>query len=413
MNIDKLKNIIQSSHVNFLFGSGLSCPYLKTLTSIETWLTEANKIIDEKVRLLVQDNLFIKYVEDVMKPCIQEYRTSGDDLFLVQESYDEFLSNWNYIMSRRSSNLLNKQINIFTTNIDPFVEEAAERLRIEFNNGFKGLQTPIFREESFSTIVSKISPLYQNQSMVPSFNYLKIHGSINWKVGIGTEIIYDSNLDVLKQVIKSIDRYPRKYRCIDFVEQELEEINQGKEKKDYIKLSFEHIKDTASKTVADKSYAEVENMTSFRKNYQQLVMVNPRKTKFQETVLDLHFYELMRLYSNALERTSTCLMVAGFSFADEHIAQITVRAAASNPTLLIIIFAYDDTAKDSISENLKKGGSTSNNNILVLSPKDYKSAQDEQFIEGFQSPDDFNKLKRFDLKSINQYVFEPIKRGLF
>ncbi len=64
VNIDKLKNIIQSSHVNFLFGSGLSCPYLKTLTSIETLLTEANKITDEKVRLLVQDNLFIKYVED-------------------------------------------------------------------------------------------------------------------------------------------------------------------------------------------------------------------------------------------------------------------------------------------------------------------------------------------------------------
>ena len=35
MNIDKLKNIIQSSHVNFLFGSGLSSPYLKTLTSID------------------------------------------------------------------------------------------------------------------------------------------------------------------------------------------------------------------------------------------------------------------------------------------------------------------------------------------------------------------------------------------
>lgn len=407
MNIDKLKNIIQSSHVNFLFGSGLSCPYLKTLTSIETWLTEANKITDEKVRLLVQDNLFIKYVEDVMKPCIQDYRTSGEDLSLVQESYDEFLSKWNYIMSRRSSNLLNKQINIFTTNIDPFVEEAAERLRIEFNNGFKGLQTPIFREESFSTIVSKISPLYQNQSMVPSFNYLKIHGSINWKVGTGTEIIYDSNLEVLKQVVNSIDRYPREYRCIDLVEKKLEEANQGKEKKDCIKLSFEHIKDKANKTVADKSYEEVETMISFRKNYQQLVMVNPRKTKFQETVLDLHFYELMRLYSNALERTSTCLMVAGFSFADEHIAQITMRAAASNPTLLIIVFAYNKGAKNSIQENLQKGGCSGNNNILILSPEDYKSAQDEDVLESVK------ELKNFDLQSVNKYVFEILKQRIF
>ena len=366
MKIDYLKNIIQSSYVNFLLGSGLSCPYLSTLANIETWLTEANQISDDKLRLLVQDNLFIKYVEVVMRPCLQEYRFLKKELSIVQDAYDDFLSNWNYIMSRRSSNLLNKQVNIFTTNIDPFVEEAAERLQIEFNNGFKGLLTPVFREESFSTIVSKVSPLYQNQSMVPSFNYLKIHASINWKVGTGTEIIYDSNLEVLKQVVKSIEQYPREYRCINLAEHELEESNKGKERGG--DLSFGRIKDTAYNIIDAKELCEKdeEAMCLFRKDYQRLVMINPRKTKFQETVLDLHFYELMRLYSNALERTSTCLMVAGFSFADEHIAQITMRAAASNPTLLIIIFAYDKGAKDSIQENLKKGGCTGNDNILIL-----------------------------------------------
>lgn len=148
-------------------------------------------------------------------------------------------------------------------------------------------------------------------------------------------------------------------------------------------------------------------MISFRKNYQQLVMVNPRKTKFQETVLDLHFYELMRLYSNALERTSTCLMVAGFSFADEHIAQITMRAAASNPTLLIIVFAYNKGAKNSIQENLQKGGCSGNNNILILSPEDYKSAQDEDVLESVK------ELKNFDLQSVNKYVFEILKQRIF
>ena len=84
-----------------------------------------------------------------MKPCLREYKVAGKDLETVQDAYDNFLSNWNYIMSRRSSNLLKKHVNIFTTNIDPFVEEAAERLWIEFNNGFKELQTPIFREEPY------------------------------------------------------------------------------------------------------------------------------------------------------------------------------------------------------------------------------------------------------------------------
>lgn len=407
MKIDKLKNIIQSSHINFLLGSGLSCPYLSPLANIETWLTEANQIEDDKLRLLVQDNLFIRYVETVMKPCLREYKVAGENLNTVQNAYDNFLSNWNYIMSRRSSNLLNKQVNIFTTNIDPFVEEAAERLRIEFNNGFKGLQTPVFREESFSTIVSKISPLYQNQSMVPSFNYLKIHGSINWKVGTGAEITYDSTLEVLRQVVKSIENYPKKYRCIDIAEQEPNDSNKGKAEEDIVKLSFEHIRQTAENCVKGENYQDSEEMRQFRRIYQQLVMVNPRKTKFQETVLDLHFYELMRLYSNALERTSTCLMVAGFSFADEHIAQITMRAAASNPTLLIVVFAYNAEAKGSIHENLKKGGCTGNNNILILSPEDYKEAQDKDAIE------ETDELKTFDLQSINKYVFEPIKQRIF
>ena len=148
-------------------------------------------------------------------------------------------------------------------------------------------------------------------------------------------------------------------------------------------------------------------MLEFRENYQQLVMVNPRKTKFQETVLDLHFYELMRLYSNALERVSTCLMVVGFSFADEHIAQITMRAAASNPTLLIIIFAYNSESKNEIKENLNKGGSTGNNNILILSPKDYQESQENEFKKTL------SELKYFDLQSINKFVFNPIKYGIF
>lgn len=406
MRIDKLKNIIQSSHVNFLFGSGLSCPYLKTLASIETWLTEAGKITDDRLRLLVQDNLFIKYLEDVMKPCLPNYRVQGENLSAIEIAYANFLGNWNYIISRRSSNLLNKQVNIFTTNIDPFVEEAAERLRIEFNNGFKGMLNPIFREESFSTIVSKVSPLYQNQSMVPSFNYLKIHGSINWKVLADNDITYDSNLEVLSKVVESIEQYPEEYRCLNLLEKELEEANKGKEVKDVVKLSFELIEKKARTCFENDEYQETEAMLKFREGYQQLVMVNPRKTKFQETVLDLHFYELMRLYSNALERVSTCLMVAGFSFADEHIAQITMRAAASNPTLLIIIFAYDDEARNSIKENLKKGGSTSNNNILVLSPEDYRKSQEDKFKKILID------LKYFDLQSINKFVFNPIKHGV-
>ena len=42
MQIERLKDIIQSANMNFLFGSGLSRPYLSTLGEIETWLTDLN-----------------------------------------------------------------------------------------------------------------------------------------------------------------------------------------------------------------------------------------------------------------------------------------------------------------------------------------------------------------------------------
>ena len=84
-----------------------------------------------------------------------------------------------------------------------------------------------------------------------------------------------------------------------------------------------------------------------------------------------------------------------------------MRAAASNPTLLIIIFAYDCEAKNTIKENLKKGGSTGNNNILVLSPEDYRNSQEDKFKK------ELNNLNCFDLQSINEFVFNAIKHGIF
>ncbi len=395
MQIEKLKSIVQSSNLNFLLGSGLSVPYLKTLSIIEDWLTKCAHVEEDAVRLLIEDNLKIVYVQDVMKPCLEENRTANAEaLEQVELSYKSFLKNWNYIVSRRGG-LLRKQINLFTTNIDPFVEEAAEELGIEFNNGFKGIQKPVFREESFNTSVSKLSSLYQKSSEVPTFNYLKMHGSINWKSDDAQgRIVYDSNLSVLREVVLCIEEYPKECKIIQNFQEDYE-------------LTFDNLKKEAEHClrVQNLSDVQLDAMTCFRQAYDKLVMIHPRKTKFKETVLDLHFYELMRLYANALEKPSTCLFVAGFSFADEHIAQITLRAATVNPTLLVIIFAYNEDAKDSISQCI---GECNNNNIIVLSPSMYWDSQDEQFKASFRE----SVCEYFDLSSISKYVFEPLKNSI-
>ena len=412
LTLDKLKNIIQSSHINFLFGAGLSRPYLTTLGDIETLLTDCATIENGRVRQITEDNLKITYVEGVMKPCLDAISMDKkpEELQEVEAAYRDFLKIWNHIISRRGSTLLSKQVNIFTTNIDPLLEGVAEDLGIEFNNGFKGVMRPVFREDAFSTIVSKVSPLYQRTSELPTFNYLKMHGSINWKRKENSaEISYDGRLETLAKVVECMEKYPPLYRAIEWMKPgfELKELEEAVE--DSISLADPESgegsdawegRSTGSACFSSDCNKQIQ---SFRETYDELVMINPRKAKFRETVLDLHFYELMRLYANALEKPTTCLFAMGFSFADEHIAQITRRAVASNPTLLVIIFAYDDGAKEAIQECI---GKSNHNNIIILSPEEFKAAQNEEGKKAVE------KLNKFDLASINKYVFGQIRNRI-
>ena len=61
------------------------------------------------------------------------------------------------------------------------------------------------------------------------------------------------------------------------------------------------------------------------------------------------------MYSNELEKENSVLFVLGFSFADEHIREITKRVANSNPTLLICIFAYNESSKTDTEQKLNLG----------------------------------------------------------
>lgn len=61
----------------------------------------------------------------------------------------------------------------------------------------------------------------------------------------------------------------------------------------------------------------------FVNEYNNLHIINPTKEKFEETLLSNVYYDLLRMYSNELEKNNTVLFVFGFSFKDEHIYSIT------------------------------------------------------------------------------------------
>lgn len=195
------------------------------------------------------------------------------------------------------------------------------------------------------------------------FNLLKVHGSLTWETK-NDNVIF-SNLNAIRAVQYKYDLV--KLELIDF--------------DDTAKISGHFTTEVASITLST-------NHSAFLQEYSKFAVVNPTKEKFQDTILNLQYYELLRLFSNELEKENTILIVFGFSVADEHIREIILRAANSNPTLTIKIFAYNSDAKRDIEANLKKGSATIRyNNIELIEPED---------------------PERFDFKTFNKSVIKAI-----
>lgn len=91
----------------------------------------------------------------------------------------------------------------------------------------------------------------------------------------------------------------------------------------------------------------------------------PRKEKFKETVLENIYYDLLRTYSNELDKEGTLLIAFGFSFGDEHIELLT-KKALRNTTLKLLIFSYNDKSIKSYEDKFKD---FSNVEIIYLKDK--------------------------------------------
>lgn len=74
------------------------------------------------------------------------------------------------------------------------------------------------------------------------------------------------------------------------------------------------------------------------------------------------YYDLLRQFSKAMEQENSVLMTFGFSFADEHILDIT-RRALRNPTAQLLIFAFDAASVAGYEEKFAK-----QRNVTILAP---------------------------------------------
>ncbi|EIT1260133.1 hypothetical protein L1G46_002441 [Staphylococcus pseudintermedius] len=87
----------------------------------------------------------------------------------------------------------------------------------------------------------------------------------------------------------------------------------------------------------------------FYDKYTNLSIINPDKYKFSKTVLEQHYYQLIRSFSYELEKKQSVLIVFGFSFADEHIRDIFERSLL-NPELLVILISYSASGQQQMKK---------------------------------------------------------------
>lgn len=361
--------MIQDAHLNFLLGAGASMPLFALLGDVENLLTDITAAdADEDAIAFAQASAYAHFFAGVIAKNGDLLRRTASAKKLLA-TYERFIQTLNRLLLRRRSAILNKQVNIFTTNIDIAIEIAAEDLQAELNDGFTGRFSSRFSTSNFGSVVSRRSLQYDNLSEVPTFNLLKLHGSVSWATRRldGTDVIaFDRRLRLVAKAAEALEEVDSDLPAVD--------------------------DDTAAEDLLEEGEGHGLDLDKFLTAYRRLAIVNPTKDKFQQTVLNQNYYDLLRLFSNEMEKENTLLFVVGFSCRDEHIKELMVRAARVNPTLQIIIFAYDSRAAAQIAAEFKQQPVT-NGNIQILEPP---------------GPAEDGTTVAFDLATITGRFFDPL-----
>lgn len=301
---DYFERVFQSANINFLIGSGASLPAINVLGTIENDLQEL--INDEKEEEYFE--LAADFLSAVWLPHDCMLERAGNVPFappvinnvdITRKHYDAFISSLEKILTRRRTGLLPRRINVFTTNYDLFIEDAATRNRnIFFNDGFNkrfNLWGDLeFEAGYFNHSVSATGNLYNYRVELPMLNLVKLHGSLSW----------------------------------------------------------DHYKGRITYNLGEKKPLAFANPDERKKWVLDHALILPRKEKFKETLLKNVYYDLLRTYSNELDKEATLLIVFGFSFADEHLETLT-KKALRNSTLKLIIFAFNEYSIENFLEKFR------------------------------------------------------------
>lgn len=356
LDVRVLRDIAQDAHLNFLVGAGASAGLFRCLGDIEEVLTDLDSIGDVAgSSAIARASVYAEYFSSVLYKNKILLARAGESASLTA-AYSMFLRSVNQILLRRHSSILSKQANIYTTNVDLALEDTSELLGLNANDGFSGRFHPRFSTTNYGSILSRRSLQYDNLSEVPTLNLFKLHGSVGWVADEEkAAITFDASLAELEAVAEAL-------RAVQA---------------DLLPLTDESSAATLL-TAAAGSTADLSLVQNFMSAYERLPVVNPTKTKFQQTVMNQNYYDLLRLFTNELEKENSALFLIGFSCRDEHIRELLLRACRSNPTLQVFIFAYRASTGVELQE-VFRDRPLPNDNMLIIAPPPSDPSDEERY----------------------------------
>lgn len=315
-----LSLLFQSGHINFLIGAGASSPAIVPAGQIEQ---EVGQLRSEG-KDADADRTLCDLLAAIQTSCnrvLQNATEPADEDTL--KSYVALLRHIETTLGERRTNVLPKQATIFTTNYDIFLDVAMRSCGgLRLATGFDTVQTADdeceYSSNAFSQATYDTGNLYDYRVELPSLNLVKLHGCLSWK--------RDGERIIRRPILRDVPQ----------------------------------------------TFTTTEEASSFLALYDLVV---PQQSKYHTAIMDRTYYELLRLYANALDRSNVLLIVFGFSFRDEHVLHIT-RRALKNPTLRIVVFAYDTAAHEFLSNAF-----LAHNNVDVVAPTDGEKIDFDGFNE--------------------------------
>jgi len=332
--INKLRRQFQSSNINIILGAAFSYGVVELLGNIETDLYTAEYIDKDESKVI---EIKKRFFNQSIIPLIDK-----EKIKVGESERIKFITLLNKIIDNRQSSILHKIINIFTTNYDHLLEIALEKSSSEYVDGFSGKLRPMFSTSNYGMIYSRQTSISSMTSEIVTFNLYKLHGSLNWYLD-------DNNI----------------FAC-DIVSR-IKKLN-----------------------------STIGNDNDFINEYNKLAIVNPSKSKLNKTVIDVNYYDQLRMLSNEMEKNNSILISFGFSFNDEHIRQITYRFLKGNPTLNLIILSFDE--ESTITFNAHFGLYS---NVSIIQLVSTVKNEDGSIIENFEN---------FTLERLN-IILEEIYNG--